>query len=132
MNYRQEIIKILEKETKLNEKEIEALLEKPPSLEFGDFAFPCFLLSKKLKKAPHLIAEELLKKIKPNNKISKIEVKGPYLNFFINKKLWNKEVIEKVLKEGENYGKGKKKKEKIEIKQEYKCKTVFMKNIEKQ
>ncbi|MBC8500358.1 MAG: arginine--tRNA ligase [Nanoarchaeota archaeon] len=115
MNYRQEIIKILEKETKLNEKEIEALLEKPPSLEFGDFAFPCFVLSKKLKKAPHLIAEELLKKIKPNNKISKIEVKGPYLNFFINKKLWNKEVIEKVLKEGENYGKGKKKKEKIMI-----------------
>lgn len=110
MNYRQKVIKLLEKETKLKTSVIDSLLEKPPSLEFGDFAFPCFSLSKKMKKAPHDIAEQLLRKIKPTKTISKIETRGPYLNFFINRKVLNKEVLESVLKEQADYGhtKGKK------------------------
>ncbi|MBL7057564.1 arginine--tRNA ligase [Candidatus Woesearchaeota archaeon] len=110
MKYREETIKILEKVTKLKKVQIDNILEVPPSLEMGDFAFPCFILSKTLKKAPNQIAEDLLKKLKPTKNISKIETKGPYLNFFINKEVLNKEVISKILKEKKDYGKSKPKK----------------------
>ncbi|MBU1201024.1 MAG: arginine--tRNA ligase [Nanoarchaeota archaeon] len=115
VNYRKEVVKMLEKETGLKPQEIDKVIEVPPSLDFGDFAFPCFILSKKLKKAPNMIAEELLKKILPTKNIKKIEIKGPYLNFFINRDLFNKDIIENILKEKDDYGKAAKKKEKIMI-----------------
>ena len=67
--------------------------------EFGDYAYPCFNLSKKLKRDPKEVAKELAEKIK----IEFIEVKqtGPYLNFYIN---WN-EFGQKVLEDvNEKYG----------------------------
>ncbi|MFC2133826.1 arginine--tRNA ligase [Bacteroidota bacterium] len=115
MSFKKEVIKILVEATKLKPLEIESLLEKPPNLEMGDYAFPCFILSKKLKKSPNEVGQYLLKKIKPSRKISRAEVKGPYLNFFINKALLNKEVIGRILKEGDCYGTGNDKKEKIMI-----------------
>ena len=115
MNYKHEIAKILEKKIGLNIEKIESLLEIPPDLEMGDFAFPCFTLSKKLKKSPINIAEEILQKVKPTKTIIKIEAKGPYLNFFINKTDFNSKIIESVLKQLDRYGTGKKKKEKIMI-----------------
>lgn len=85
---------IIEKELKKIIDE-ETSLEIPPNPEMGDYAFPCFTLSKKLKKSPIDIAKELEKKIK----IDSIEVKstGPYLNFFINKNLFNKQIITSIL-----------------------------------
>ncbi|VVB82648.1 Arginine--tRNA ligase [uncultured archaeon] len=95
------IIQILKKETKLREEEIEKLLEIPPSSELGDYAFPCFILSKKEKKAPDKIAEHLVQKIKLSKEIEKLENKAPYLNFFINKKI----LAEQVIKVNANFGK---------------------------
>ena len=46
------IINTLHKATKLNKKEIENLIEIPPSQNLGDYSFPCFILSKKLIKLP--------------------------------------------------------------------------------
>ena len=45
---KEEIVKILKKETGLKEINIEI----PPSSELGDYAFPCFVLSKKYRKSP--------------------------------------------------------------------------------
>jgi len=95
------IIKLLKKETKLNEKEIEKLIEIPPSSEFGDYSFPCFILSKKQKKSPNQLAEHLSKNIKISSGIEKIENKGPYLNFFLDKKNLAKQAI----KINSNFGK---------------------------
>ncbi|VVB83041.1 Arginine--tRNA ligase [uncultured archaeon] len=95
------IIKILEKELSLRPAEIENLLEIPPSSELGDYAFPCFILSKKEKKSPDKIAEHLAGKIKLPKEIEKIENKGAYLNFFINKKI----LAEEVIKINANFGK---------------------------
>ncbi|GIR60607.1 MAG: hypothetical protein CM15mP66_00550 [Pseudomonadota bacterium] len=39
--------------------EIKALIEQPPDAEMGDFALPCFSFSKKLRRSPKQIAEEL-------------------------------------------------------------------------
>src|SRR3989344_2517511 len=82
---KEKIISLLKKETKLLEKEIENLIEIPPSKELGDYSFPCFILSKKFKQPPQKIAEDLAKKIRDDS-FEKIESKGPYINFFINRK----------------------------------------------
>jgi arginyl-tRNA synthetase len=94
-----------EKKIKLKEEEIENLIETPPSSEIGDYAFPCFFLSKILKQNPNKIAEDFSKKIKITKEIEKIESKGPYLNFFINKKKLAENIISEILKQKENYGK---------------------------
>lgn len=60
-------------------------LELPPNTFFGDYALPCF----KLKKDP----KEILKLIIPPKFISKTEIKGQYINFFLNKEIHSKEVL---------------------------------------
>ncbi|MFH0936592.1 MAG: arginine--tRNA ligase [Candidatus Woesearchaeota archaeon] len=96
MDYKKEIIKLLEKELKIKD----IILEVPPS-NFGDYSFPCFKLQNSNDKA-----KELANKIKANF-LDKIEARGPYLNFFINKKHLAENTIKQILKEKENYGKGK-------------------------
>ena len=97
--FEKEIIKLLKKETKL--KEIK--LEVPPDPNLGDFAFPCFQLSKKYKKNPVEIAQNLSKKIK-SKFIERTENKGPYLNFFISKKPLIKQTLNEIYKKKEKYG----------------------------
>ncbi|HZX45311.1 MAG TPA: arginine--tRNA ligase [Candidatus Nanoarchaeia archaeon] len=107
MDFKQEIIDALRKETKLEEIHLEV----PPNPELGDFAFPCFSLAKAYKKAPVQIAQDLASKIKIKS-MSKIEAKGPYLNFFVNKENFTQDILTKMQK-SENYGSldlGKKKK----------------------
>ncbi|RJQ16808.1 arginine--tRNA ligase [Candidatus Woesearchaeota archaeon] len=111
--FEQEVKKIIAKAAGL--KEIEIALETPPHLDMGDYAFPCFVLAKTMKKNPVAIAEELQKKIKPDAYIEKVKNNGPYLNFFINKKAFNESIIKKILSEKENCGKGKASKEKVMI-----------------
>lgn len=103
---KEKIISLLEKETKLSKKEIETILEIPPSQELGDYAFPCFILSKNLKKNPVQIAQDLSNKISDKN-IEKVEAKGPYLNFFLNSQELTKKTLSKILKEKDKYGKKK-------------------------
>src|SRR3989344_2276532 len=101
---KQIITKLLEKEIPLKEKEIENLIEIPWSSELGDYAFPCFALSKKLKKSPNEIAKELKEKIKLSSEIERIEVVGAYLNFFVDKKAFARRIIKKILKEKKEFG----------------------------
>jgi arginyl-tRNA synthetase len=99
--FEKEIITLLSKEVRLKPEEVEKLIEIPPNPEFGDYSFPCFILSKKEKKAPNIIAEHLSKKFNPTKYIEKIEPKGPYLNFFIDKKY----LAEQIIKINANFGK---------------------------
>ncbi len=104
------IIELLVKETRLKKEEISHLIEIPPNPGMGDYAFPCFILSKREKKAASQISESIKNNIikKIPKEVEKIESKGPYINFFINKKI----LADKVLKINANYGKsavGKKK-----------------------
>jgi len=105
MNYQQEIIKILVKETKIVKKELENLISIPPDPKLGDYAFPCFKLGKNPKEA----AEMLKKKIKLPKFLSKVEVVGPYLNFFVKQEVITEETLSKISKDKEGYGKGKEK-----------------------
>ena len=63
--------------------------------EYGDFAFACFSLAKKINKNPKEIAVEMSKKLKIKF-IEKIEVIGPYVNFYINWKEFGQEVLKNI------------------------------------
>ena len=106
---KQEIIELLKKETKL--KEIN--LEVPPDLALGDYAFPCFVLSKDFKKNPIEIAMNLAKTLKPTKLIKEITEIGPYLNFRVNKQALAESTIKESQKK--DYGKASAKKEKIMV-----------------
>ena len=71
----------------LNADEIAGLLELPPDSAMGDYAFPCFKLARSLRKAPPMIAAELVKVIDARF-LSRVEAVGGYLNFFIDKALY--------------------------------------------
>ena len=89
----------------VDQNEIKKSIEKPKGTENGDYAFPCFRLAKTLRKAPQAIAMEIKEKIKLNeNEITKLEVVGGYLNFFVNNELLVKEVLQEMSND-EEYGK---------------------------
>lgn len=71
-------------------------LETPPNPSLGDFALPTFKLSKK--------PAELQKSLKLPKFIEKTEIKGPYLNFFINKGYLAEQTIKEILKQKHKYG----------------------------
>ena len=91
MDLKSELIK--EISNQINES---IILEVPPNPILGDYALPCFKLSKK----PH----EIQKLLKLPKFIEKTEIKGPYLNFFINKTFLAELTINQILKEKEKYG----------------------------
>jgi arginyl-tRNA synthetase len=81
-------------------------LETPPDRTRGDLAFPCFRLSKKLGKAPPLIAQELVTQISPllNSTEVQVEAAGPYVNFKIQPRALIESVLMEILKSTVNYG----------------------------
>ena len=85
INFKNIIANAISKVVNINETEIEMSIEKPKGSENGDYAFPCFRLAKELHKAPQMIANDIKENIKVDeNQITKIEVVGGYLNFFIH------------------------------------------------
>ena len=87
----------------MNAEEINGLLEIPPKAEMGDFAFPCFKLAKVFRKAPPMIAADLKEKIGCPEFLSRVEVLGGYLNFFVDKSMFAKQIVENYLA-ADNYG----------------------------
>jgi arginyl-tRNA synthetase len=98
-----QIIKSLSKLTGQKEEFISSLIEVPKDFALGDYAFPCFNLSKQLKKNPVDIAKEIAEKLN-EPLFEKVKSQGPYVNFFINRSYLAKEVVKSILKEREKYG----------------------------
>lgn len=86
----------------LDRETVSRILEIPPQEDMGDFAFPCFQLAKIFRKAPNMIAEEVAGKIPKTDFVTKIEAMGPYVNFFINREMFVKEMLKQV--SVDNYG----------------------------
>ena len=87
----------------LQNAEIAAALEIPPNTEMGDYAFPCFKLSKALRKSPMMISDALAAEIHADY-LSRVESVKGYLNFFIDRATYAEKVVEAVLDQGESYG----------------------------
>ncbi len=78
------------------------MLEYPPSPELGELSLPCFKLSRTLRKPPQAIASELAEKI--NLELAAASPTGGYLNFKVSPEYFTRGVIQKIIAEGENYG----------------------------
>lgn len=91
-------------QTELSEREIEGLLELPPDPEMGDYALPCFVLAKQIKKQPKIIADSLAKRFIATEYLQKTAISGPYLNFFVMKTRFIETVLNTVFQEGDCFG----------------------------
>ena len=87
----------------LSEEAIVEKIEQPKDLKLGDYAFPAFVLAKVLRKAPQMIAQELVEKIDTTN-FEKVEAVGPYVNFFLDKAAFSEDVLHDVLTKQEHFG----------------------------
>ncbi len=101
------VVDILDKAVdELDKIQIEEILEQPPKPELGDYAFPCFRLAKVMRKAPNMIAADIYEKVCQDERVAdtfdKVETNGAYVNFFTNKSIFAKNVIEK--SKSDNYG----------------------------
>lgn len=88
----------------MSESDISAMLAYPPSPENGDLAFPCFKLSKELRKAPPAIAAMLGENIHLGGLIEKAEPAGGYLNFYFDRTVFAASVLGEALEKKENFG----------------------------
>ncbi len=105
MDYRTEIAKKISSVTGLPASEADLLIEIPPQKELGDYAFPCYVLSKTLRKSPNIIASEIA--LNPELEepwIFKIQAVGPYLNFFLDRGDVARTVLTAILDRGLRFG----------------------------
>jgi len=105
---REKIAQLLAEILDMSANEVISLIEVPPA-QLGDYAFPCFKIAAKLKMQPHELAEQLAVKIMEKIKrapefLEKAEAVGGYVNFFIKKEVFLKEVLETILEQKKMYG----------------------------
>ena len=83
--------------------EIAGLLEYPPDPAMGDLAFPCFRLSKALRRSPVQIAQTLAETVKDET-IGTVTAVNGYLNFSISDEYLASAVVPEILSKGDRYG----------------------------
>ncbi len=99
---------------KVKPEDLANSIEEPPSAKMGDLACSVsFQLGKQKKVSPRDIAEQILANVKKPAIAKKVALAGAYVNFFLNRGSFAKEVIKEAA--DEKYGKGEKKKEKVMV-----------------
>ena len=83
--------------------DISSMFEYPPDSNLGDIAFPCFKLSRILRKAPPVIAKEISEKFE-SPVVSKAEAVNGYLNIFVTNEYLLKNVLYEIEDKKEKYG----------------------------
>ena len=87
----------------LTGNDVSAMIETPPDKKMGDYALPCFRLSKTMRCAPQMIAGKLAEKI-ACEEIDHVEVVGGYLNVFLRRGGLARDIVEAVLKNPGRWG----------------------------
>ncbi len=82
---------------------IGGMLEVPPDRAMGDFAFPCFRLSRTLRMAPTAIALRLCENIN-DPETARVECVGGYLNFFFNRGNFARDTLDAILSRPGRWG----------------------------
>ena len=96
-------IKSLADGIELTKEDVLAMFEYPPDSSLGDIAFPCFKLSRILRKAPPMIAKELAEKFN-SSVVSRVEAVNGYLNIFVSNEYLIENVLFEIENKGEKYG----------------------------
>ena len=106
VNFKEEIAKVIADHVDgIELSEIMDMVEVPQDTKMGDYAFPCFKLAKVLRKAPPLIAKGIAEGISGEPIFEKVEQVNAYVNMFISKEEFVKDVLSEVLTKGEDFGK---------------------------
>lgn len=110
INYREKIADILldalglQEPEALSREEVVSMIEIPQDEKMGDYAFPCFRLAKILRKAPPLIAADIVDKIGENPLFEKTENVNAYVNMFLAREAYVKNLLTDIAREKETYG----------------------------
>jgi len=106
IDYKVQIAQIIAKqEIGLTAEEIVEMIEVPADSKNGDFAFPCFRLAKAMRKAPQMIAADIAVAIEAESIFEKVEQVNAYVNMFICKDVFVRNVVSEVVSRGTDYGK---------------------------
>ena len=109
LDLKKEVAEEIGKVIDLNREKIYSLIEKPKDKEMGNYAFPCFTLSKELHKAPQMIAEEIKlgldEKLDPNGVIESVSNVNGFVNFKIKSEKLTKIVLDEYSENEKEYGK---------------------------
>ena len=103
MNYKNYIAKKLNLQS-IDAELLEGYIEVPPNTEMGDYALPCFKLSKIMRSSPIKIAEDLKNAFVCDEYVSECTALNGYLNFKINRNAFAKDVLAEVLSKEDKYG----------------------------
>lgn len=104
-DYKQLIAEIIAPNVEgLEAAEIKEWIEVPADAKMGDYAFPCFRLAKILRKAPPMIAKGIAEAIADNELFAKCENVNAYVNMFISREGFVKDVVAEAIEQGEKYG----------------------------
>jgi arginyl-tRNA synthetase len=98
-----DIVRFLKDHVALDEWALAQAIEVPPSIQLGDYAFPCFPLAKILRKAPPAIANNLAAAFQPTALIKEARATGPYVNFFVDRMAYSRAGLGAILAQGAGY-----------------------------
>ncbi|WP_457741528.1 arginine--tRNA ligase [Thermococcus sp.] len=83
----------------------EIIFNDTPSLELGDFGTAvAFQLARVFRKAPKLIAEEVVGRIEKPEGILDVKAVNGYINFYVDYSYFGRELVKEILEKGETYG----------------------------
>jgi arginyl-tRNA synthetase len=98
------IAAFLSRESGIPPEEVERFIEVPRDPQWGDFAFPCFTLSKKMRKSPQVLAQEIAGKFQPEELLARCTPAAAYVNFHIRREVWAERVLRDLQAAGDRYG----------------------------
>ena len=88
----------------LEREEILDMIETPADSKMGDYAFPCFKLAKIFRKAPPIIAKGIAEAIQDDPIFEKVEQVNAYVNMFLSKEEFARDVVSEVIVKGDDFG----------------------------
>lgn len=105
INFKERIGALLAEQVEdISLEELTAMIEIPTDSKLGDYAFPCFRLAKAMRKSPAAIAQELADKLAVNELFMQVESVNAYVNMFMSREVFVREVLSEVASEKEGYG----------------------------
>ena len=102
-----DIAELLAPLTGLSADDIIGQIKAPKDINFGDFAFPVFMLAKERKMAPPKIAEQIVAELSqklPYKNIAGVNAVGGFINFAVNPVALARQLLPQVHAGGEDYG----------------------------
>ncbi len=96
-------VKRINPDAEISAADIASMLEYPPDTGMGDLAFPCFKLSKALRRSPVQIAATIAEGLS-GGAVGSAEAVNGYLNIKISNEYLASHVLPEILERKENYG----------------------------